>query len=149
MRYLLSLTRHLYSQLRRDTEDSAPAEYPPEQPEADQLDDDEARYGAEEVEMQAALEKELEETEAKVEDETTGADADMGGTEVVAKKEDESDAGSEDLEEESSSDDEEEEEEGEGEEDMEMGEGEEKPADATANGDKKTTSGKQPEVMVH
>lgn len=144
---IAALARHQCSHIRRDSEDSAPAQYPPEQPEADQLDDDEARYGAEEAEMQAALEKELEETEAKVKDETVGADADMGGTD--AKKEDDSDAGSEDLEAESSSDDDDEEEEAEGDEDLEMADGDEKPVDAQANGDKKTANGKQPEVMVH
>ncbi|ETN40165.1 histone chaperone asf1 [Cyphellophora europaea CBS 101466] len=133
--------------IKWDSEDSAPAEYPPEQPEADQLDDDETRYGAEEADMQAALEKELEETEAQVAKDPVGADAEMGGTET-AKKEDDSDAGSEDLEEESSDDDDDEEEEGEGDEDMEMADGEEKPAESQANGDKKT-EGKQPEVMVH
>jgi hypothetical protein len=98
--------------------------------------------------MQAALEKELEETEAKVKDETAGADADMGNTEIT-KKEDDSDAGSEDLEAESSSDEEdEEEEEAEADEDMEMADGAET-AEGQTNGDKKTADGKQPEVMVH
>lgn len=96
--------------------------------------------------MQTALEKELEETEAKVGAEAAAGDADMGGTDA-AKKEDDSDAGSEDLEEESSDDDDDEEEEGD--EDMEMADGDEKPAEAQANGDKKTSEGKQPEVMVH
>jgi histone chaperone ASF1 len=132
----------------RDSEDSAPAEYPPEQPEADQLDDDETRYGAEEAEMQAALEKELEETEA-LEKEGTGEDAAMGGVEPAKKEDDEaSDAGSEDLEEESSDDDDEEDEEVEADDDMEMADGEEKPADGQAT-EKKPAEGKQPEVMVH
>ncbi|KAL9106941.1 MAG: hypothetical protein Q9227_008064 [Pyrenula ochraceoflavens] len=139
--------------IKWDSEDSAPAEYPPDQPEADALDDDSANYGAEEAEMQAALEKELAETEAAVP--ATGASAAaptangvgpaasedhaMGGTDDaaadVATKEtkdeeddDASDAGSEDLEAESDEDEEDDDEEegGEGEEDdVEMGGGEE------------------------
>ena len=141
--------------LSRDSEESAPAEYPPEQPEADQLDDDGQNYGVEEAEMQAALEKELADTEAKMPQPATNGDAEMGGTDepqARAKDEDEgSDAGSEDLEEESSDDDEEEDEEGEGDEDMEMGDGEQKPAQAQANGEKKPSQQvqQQPEVMVH
>ena len=162
----------------RDSEDSAPAEYPPEQPEADVLDDDGAAYGAEEAELQAALERELEDTEAKLatvktEPAITDGDAEMAGTDQMevepASKEDEegSEAGSEDLEADSSgSEDEDEEEEVEGEaeaegavgaegdEDMEMGdgEGEGKPAGegATTNGEQKPIqqSG-HAEVMVH
>lgn len=146
----------------RDTEASAPAEYPPEQPEADTLDDDGAAYGAEEAEMQAALEKELAETEAAAaKDIPDGEDLNMAGTEeaaveVKAAEDDDaaSEAGSEDLEAESSgSDDEDEEEEGEeadGDEDMEMADGEEKPTEAvkTSSGQKSMPQ-QQPEVMVH
>jgi histone chaperone ASF1 len=134
--------------LCRDSEDSAPAEYPPEQPEADELEDDENRYGAEEAEMQAALEKELEETEARVQIEVTnGGDAEMSGVEPPKKEDEEgSEAGSEDLEAESSDDDDEEDEEGEGEE--ELAEGEEKTGETQTNGEK-ADKGKQPEVMVH
>lgn len=101
--------------------------------------------------MQAALEKELEETEARVATEgANGGDSEMAGAEPVKKEDEEaSEAGSEDLEEESSDDDEEDDEEGDGDEDLEMAEGEEKPADAQTNGEKKTDQGKQPEVMVH
>ncbi|KKY15037.1 putative histone chaperone asf1 [Phaeomoniella chlamydospora] len=121
--------------IKWDSEDSAPAEYPPDQPEADTLDDDGTGYGAEEAEMQAALERELAETEKRVaEDEqkktaTNGGDAEMGGTERAPKaakeeEEDGSDAESEDLEAESSGSEDEEDEEGEGEgegdEDVEM-----------------------------
>ena len=152
--------------VRRDSEDSAPAEYPPEQPEADTLDDDGGAYGAEEAEMQAALERELAETEAKLargKAEPTMADGDseMAGIdppEPTSKADEEvSEAGSEDLEAESSgSEDEDEDEEGEaeggeGDEDMEMGdgEGEEKPTEegAVTNGERKPVQ--QPEVMVH
>lgn len=162
---------------RRDSEDSAPAEYPPEQPEADTLDDDGVTYGAEEAELQAALESELADTEANLAKESAqpaaDGDSEMAGveqTEPASKGDDEgSEAGSEDLEAESSgSEDDDEEEEGEGEaeaeaegadgaegdEDMEMGEGEpeEKPADegTAKNGGQKTIQQQgQPEVMVH
>lgn len=160
----------LITSFHRDSEDSAPAEYPPEQPEADTLDDDGVAYGAEEAEMQAALERELAETEAKLareKTEPTMADGDskMAGVdppEPTSKADDEvSEAGSEDLEAESSgSEDEDDDEEGEGEaeaeggegdEDMEMGdgEGEERPTEegATTNGERKPVQ--QPEVMVH
>lgn len=162
----------------RDSEDSAPAEYPPEQPEADVLDDDGVAYGAEEAELQAALERELEDTEAKLatikaeEPVPVDGDAEMAGTDDVeptrkpaAEDEEGSEAGSEDLEAESSgSDDDEEEEEGEGEgevegegdgdEDMEMGdgEGEGKPVQegAATNGERKAgQQARHPEVMVH
>jgi histone chaperone ASF1 len=150
----------------RDTEESAPAEYPPEQPEADTLDDDGTAYGAEEAEMQAALEKELAETEAAAaaaaKQVTNGEDQEMAGTDEPAAKirdDDEvSEAGSEDLEADSSgSDDEEDEEEGaeggEGDvdEDMEMAEGDEnKPAETVKTGDQKAMPQQgQPQVMVH
>jgi histone chaperone ASF1 len=118
--------------------------------------------------LQAALERELADTEAKLATEkaepTASADGDseMAGIEAPepASKEDEegSEAGSEDLEAESSGSEEEDEEEdgegeGEGDEDMEMGdgEGEEKPAeDATTNGEQKPVQHQgNPEVMVH
>ena len=103
--------------------------------------------------MQAALEKELAETEAELPKPATNGDAEMGGTEeaqVQTKEEEEgSEAGSEDLDEESSDDDEEEEEEGD--EDMDMADGEEKPAQAQTNGEKNPDqhAHQQPEVMVH
>lgn len=113
----------------RDTEDSAPAEFPPEQPEADLVEDDGTAYGAEEDEE---LEEELkEETKVDGEDEEmAGADDTAGPSIPVPAKgvdeDEESDAaGSEDLEAESSGSDEEdleEEVEGEGDEDMEMAE---------------------------
>ena len=145
----------------RDTEESAPAEYPPEQPEADTLDDDGTAYGAEEAEMQAALEKELAETEAAAaaNQTTNGEDHDMAGADDLAAKlkdEDEvSEAGSEDLEADSSgSDDEEDEEEGaegaEADEDMEMVEGDEKPAEPVKPGEQKSMPQQgQQQVMVH
>ncbi|KAL8832948.1 MAG: hypothetical protein Q9170_004629 [Blastenia crenularia] len=113
--------------IKWDSEDSAPAEFPPEQPEADVVEDDGAAYGAEEAELEAA-EAEAEAVDGVKED---GEDEEMGGAEdtsgpATAKAEaEESDAGSEDLEAESSGseeeDIEEEEVEGEADEDMEMG----------------------------
>ena len=143
--YLLHLLTYA-----RDSEDSAPAEYPPDQPEADTLDDDGTNYGAEEAEMQAALERELadEEAKAKVED---GDDKAMAGTD---DKDDDavSETGSEDLEAESSDDDDEEEEEeaeaAEGDEDVEMGDGDEKAVADSKNGDTHAVASKQ-EVMAH
>jgi histone chaperone ASF1 len=126
----------------RDSEESAPAEYPPDQPEADRLDDDSNAYGAEEAELEAALVKELEEANKQ------GEDQEMEGGEVTAGNDDDdvSDAGSEDLEEESEDDEDEldEDEAGDGDEDVEMGD----------DSEQKDESGKpahpaQPEVMVH
>ncbi|KIW10208.1 histone chaperone asf1 [Exophiala spinifera] len=135
--------------IKWDSEESAPAEYPPDQPEADTLDDDGTAYGAEEAEMQAALEKELEETEIAAQAKPKEGDQEMA--ENKEKEEDEeSEAGSEDLEEESSeSEDEEEDEEGPEVEDTEMADGEDKaPAATETNGEQKTADS-QPEVMVH
>jgi histone chaperone ASF1 len=142
----------------RDTEESAPAEYPPEQPGVDLEDDDGTAYGAEETEMQAALEKELEETEKNVQN----GDSSMAGNDeaqATVKDDDEaSEAGSEDLDEDTSGDDEDDEEEeggdneNEGDEDMEMADGEDKPAQAnaeTGTKSKRTEDQQQPEVMVH
>lgn len=131
----------------RDTEDSAPAEFPPEQPEADIVEDDGANYGAEEVELEEGLKAELAAAEAE-----KGEDEEMAGaddTAGVKEKDDDSDAGSEDLEAESSGSDdeeaEEEEEEGDGDEDMEMGDAEH------AEGSRKQQALHQPAgpVMVH
>ena len=122
--------------------------------------------------MQAALERELADTEAKLAtakaEPTPDMDAEMAGTdqpEPASKADDEvSEAGSEDLEADSSgSEDEDEDEEGEGEgeveggeadEDMEMGdgEGEEKLAQNGTETDGQQKSIQQPghsEVMVH
>lgn len=125
--------------------------------------------------MQAALERELVDTEAKLAREkaeaanpttaTGGGDGDseMAGVEeqpANGRADDEvSEAGSEDLEAESSGSEEEDEEdegegegEGEGDEDMEMGEDEEKNNAETTNGEQKNGIQQQqgnPEVMVH
>ncbi|EED19908.1 histone chaperone ASF1, putative [Talaromyces stipitatus ATCC 10500] len=127
--------------IKWDSEESAPAEYPPEQPEADQLDDDGAAYGAEEVELENALIKELEEVEHQ-----DGEDHEMEGTSAAtaaAEDDDASDAASEDLEAESSESEEEdldEEDAGDGDDDVEM-------ADDANPGSARPQS--QPEVMVH
>lgn len=149
----------------RDTEESAPAEYPPDQPEADTLDDDGTAYGAEEAEMQAALEKELAETEAAAalaKEATNGEDHEMAGTDDLATKlredDDASEAGSEDLEADSSgSEDEDDDEEGaegaegDADEDMEIAEGDNnKPAETVkAEEQKPMPQQGQPQVMVH
>lgn len=117
--------------------------------------DDADAYGAEEAEMQAALERELAEEEAATaQDGAKGEDHDMEGTEEAAAKvkgdedDDVSEAGSEDLEAESSGSEDEEEEEDAGEgEDMEMGDADEKPSDAKTNGEHKPMQ--SAEVMVH
>ncbi|KAF3387345.1 Histone chaperone asf1 [Penicillium rolfsii] len=127
--------------IKWDSEESAPAEYPPDQPEADRLEDDSNAYGAEEAELEAALVKELEEANKQ------GEDQEMEGGEATAGNDDDdvSDAGSEDLEEESEDDDDEldEDEAGDGDEDVEMGD----------DSEQKDESGKPahqaPEVMVH
>lgn len=104
----------------RDSEESAPAEYPPDQPEADNLEDDSNAYGAEERELEAALVKELQEAETQ---EPKGEDHEMEGAEPTAgEEEDISDAESEDIEDESDDEEDDDEEEGaDGEEDIEMG----------------------------
>jgi histone chaperone ASF1 len=108
--------------------------------------------------MQAALEKELADTEAATGKAADNGDAEMGGTDnaqaQVKEVDEASDAGSEDLEDESSDDDDDEEDEegeGEGDDDMEMADGEEKAAEAQKNGEKKPDqqAQQQPEVMVH
>ena len=137
----------------RDSEDSAPPEFPPDQPEADNALDDGTNYGAEEVELEEALKADLQKTEAELAagPADTDGDAAMGGVEAPAGApaeadgDEESDAGSEDLEAESSgSDDEDEEEaEGDGDEDMDMGE------DTPAAGKENQMEKGGQEVMVH
>lgn len=108
-------------QIKWDSEESAPSEFPPEQPDVDAQEDDGATYGAEEEEEEeAAVEVEEEGAAAKAE----GEDVDMEGgdhNEAAKAEDEESDAGSEDLEAESEDEDEEDLEEEEGEaDDMEM-----------------------------
>lgn len=132
--------------LTRDSEDSAPAEYPPDQPEADGLDDDSGAYGAEERELEAALLKELEDSNKP----PPGEDHEMEGAEAPAGKEEEeeevSDAESEDLEAESDDDEDDldEEDGGEGDDDVEMGDDTEQKDESA-----KAPHQAQSEVMVH
>ncbi|KAF2011791.1 histone deposition protein Asf1 [Aaosphaeria arxii CBS 175.79] len=136
--------------IKWDSEESAPPEFPPDQPEADLVADGD-QYGIEE-------EEEEEEEEAEGAQEGAAAagaeDAEMAGAEDTAGPQPEEDAaseaGSEEIDIEDSEDEEEEEEEGEegGDDDMEMDE-------AGQNGEQKQTSAQQPvtqgnaDVMVH
>lgn len=125
----------------RDSEESAPAEYPPDQPDVDTLDDDSAAYGAEEVELEAALKKELEELEKKNKEEQ-GEDQEMEGVD-----ENVSDAESEDLEAESSGSDDEDDDDEAGDdddEDIEMGDD-----DAAPKTEGNPMNAQQADVMVH
>ncbi|KAF7191527.1 Histone chaperone [Pseudocercospora fuligena] len=129
-------------QIKWDSDESAPSEFPPEQPDVDNQEDDEAQYGAEEVEEEEAELAEAAEGEELATAKPAGEDADMEGVETNAKDDDEeSNAGSEDLEAESDGEDEEEEEEGEeGEgDDMEMDE-----APAENGGQKRIVRGVTP-----
>lgn len=133
----------------RDTEESAPAEYPPDQPEADNLDDDSGAYGVEETELEAALVKEL----ADHGKEPKGEDHEMEGAEpTAAKEEDEDDISdgneSEDIEDESDDDDDDldEEDGADGDEDVEMGDDSEQKDDSKSN---HPVQPSHPEVMVH
>lgn len=113
----------------RDSDDSAPAEFPPDQPEAD-LTADGDQYGAEEAEEEE--EEVAEGAEAAADPDAMVQDSEMAGAEVdpAAEDEEDEDAGSEDLEAESSGSEdeleEEEEVEGEANDDMDM-DGVEKP----------------------
>jgi histone chaperone ASF1 len=144
--FFLSSTTLTYSFYSRDSEEDAPAEYPPDQPEAD-LEDDGAAYGAEEAELEAALVRELEEAERDV---PKGGDHEMEGAEETVGKDDEeediSDAESEDIEDESDDeeDDLDDEEGGDRDEDVDMG-------DDTESKDTNTASGhhQHQDIMVH
>jgi len=110
--------------IKWDSDASAPAEYPPDQPEADLTADGE-EYGADEADEE---EEETEGGEAAVADpDAMVEDSEMAGAEVEHPAGEESDAGSEDLEAESSGSEdelEEEEEEGDADEPMELDAGE-------------------------
>ncbi|KAK4556463.1 Histone chaperone asf1 [Recurvomyces mirabilis] len=135
--------------IKWDSEESAPAEFPPEQPDVDAAEDDGATYGAEEeeeeeVEGEAPELVEGGEQNAEVKKEG-GEDMEMEGME---EKEDE-EAGSEDLEEESEDEEELEEEEGE-----EEGEGEANGGDHEMEMDQEVKAEGAPQqhqadVMVH
>ncbi|KAF9891137.1 ASF1 anti-silencing function 1 [Aspergillus nanangensis] len=137
--------------IKWDSEESAPAEYPPDQPEADVLDDDSGAYGAEEVELEAALKQELADAETQ---QPKGEDHDMEGAGPSNGKDEEeediSDAESEDIEDESDDDDDEldEEDGGDGDDDVEMGDDSEPKDESSKSG----PAGQQPhqsELMVH
>ncbi|KAL9084179.1 MAG: hypothetical protein Q9159_005368 [Coniocarpon cinnabarinum] len=152
--------------IKWDSEESAPAEYPPEQPDVDAAEDDEAAYGADEVEEEVVTLEEESKTEG-------GEDAEMGGVEEASatanapteddkvEEGDDDDAGSEDLEAESSGEDDEEEVEvveeegeGEGDEDHEMEDGAPDEAKGEASEQKpmdqqQGQGGQQADVMVH
>ncbi|KAK5686255.1 Histone chaperone asf1 [Elasticomyces elasticus] len=138
--------------IKWDSEESAPAEFPPEQNDVDEQEEDGVNYGAEEEEEEGDEEEapELAEGEAAATKKEVGEDADMEG--VEAEKED--DDGSEDLEEES--EDEEDLEDEEGEEEVE-GEGEanggdhemEMDHDAPTKTEQPAAQHQQADVMVH
>lgn len=95
--------------IRRDSDESAPAEFPPDQPEAD-LNVDDEEYGAEEAEEEEEEEEAVEGGEGSgvADPDAMVDDAEMAGVEVdPAAAAEESDDGSEDLEAESSGSDEE------------------------------------------
>ncbi|KAF2667238.1 histone deposition protein Asf1 [Microthyrium microscopicum] len=121
--------------IKWDSEATAPAEFPPDQPEVDNAPDDEEAYAADEPEV-------VEVEGAAEEEEVEGEDEEMGG---VEKEDNVSEAGSEDIEDDSSEDDEEDEEE-EGDEDMEMDEA--GAADA-AHKEHIEPAGQPADVMVH
>lgn len=126
--------------IKWDSELSAPAEFPPEQPEADLAADDGAEYGADEAEEEEEAEAEAANGEA-----AAGEDSAMGGVEADqmqvenGAEEEVSDDGSEDIEGESE-DEEDEEEEGEG----EAAEGDEMEVDSD-----KPAAPQKAEVMAH
>ncbi|KAI4109007.1 MAG: hypothetical protein L6R37_000725 [Teloschistes peruensis] len=139
--------------IKWDTEDSAPAEFPPDQPEADAVEDDGTAYGAEEEELEATEAEAVEGIKEGGEDEEMAGAEDTSGAPATNAKDEVSDAGSEDLEAESSGsedeDIEEEEAEGDGDEDMEMGEDGDGAAQ-TETGKEENMHGQHAgEVMVH
>lgn len=88
--------------IKWDSEASAPAEFPPEQPEADIVADGD-QYGAEEVDEEEEEEEELAEGVVGAENgDAMVEDHEMAGVEAGPANGDESDDGSEDLEGESS-----------------------------------------------
>ncbi|KAA6408766.1 MAG: histone chaperone asf1 [Lasallia pustulata] len=141
--------------IKWDSEESAPAEFPPEQSEADAIDDDGVAYGAEEEELEEELKEDGDAKPDGEDEEMAGADDTAGPSDgVEAKAEDEeSDAGSEDLEAESSGsedeDIEEEEGEGDGDEEMDMGEDGEQKAPEPVTGKQQPIGQQHGEVMVH
>lgn len=145
--------------IKWDSEESAPAEYPPEQAEADAAEDDEQQYGMEELEEEQIEEGDEPETAETAEGEEAEPALEVsavdGATEAkegdTAEAEDDaaSDAGSEDLEAESSgseADEDEAEEDGEADEDEEAETEAEQRLAADADGDHKMAE--QPEAKA-
>ena len=101
--------------IKWDSDESAPAEFPPEQPDVDAAEDDGATYGAEEEELEGEEDEGFPEGgeaaalgASVVAPKVPGDDHDMEGAEAGGKDDDEeSNAGSEDLEAESEDDEEE------------------------------------------
>jgi histone chaperone ASF1 len=153
--------------IKWDSDESAPAEFPPEQPDVDAAEDDSATYGAEEEELEGEEEEGFPEGgeaaalgASVVAPKVPGDDHDMEGAEANGKDDDEeSNAGSEDLEAESEDDEEEdlEDEEGEGEEEVEGEDVEMDDGQDAANGGSEQApkqpqqppQAHQPDVMVH
>jgi histone chaperone ASF1 len=152
--------------IKWDSDESAPAEFPPEQPDVDAAEDDSATYGAEEEELEGEEEEGFPEGgeaaalgASVVAPKVPGDDHDMEGAEANGKDDDEeSNAGSEDLEAESEDDEEEdlEDEEGEGEEevegeDVEMDDGADNANGSTEQASKQQAPPQQhqTDVMVH
>lgn len=115
--------------IKWDSEDSAPAEFPPEQPEADEAPDDADQYGADEAAYEEAIEK-VGETEAEAID-SVEMDVDMGGVSTAPTEKIDEGAESEDLEAESSGESDEEDE-AEGDDDAEMGDADAEMGDAAS-----------------
>ncbi|PQE24916.1 putative ASF1-anti-silencing protein [Rutstroemia sp. NJR-2017a WRK4] len=130
--------------IKWDSDASAPAEYPPDQPEADLVADGE-EYGAEEAEEEDEEELEGEEA-AAVDPDAMQQDSEMAGAEGEGAAAEESDDGSEDLEAESSGseDEEAEEEEADGDDAMEMD-----GVDNDKAADKSGVAHQVDEVMAH
>ncbi|KAK7546591.1 histone chaperone asf1 [Phyllosticta citricarpa] len=129
--------------IKWDSDETAPAEFPPDQPDADLLDNDEDAYAAGENEEE--LDEEEEGTKAE------GDDEEMGGAEDTAGMNNDdaaSDAGSVDIEAESSEDEDDEEIEGDGnpDDDMEMDDDHKAGGGGAHN---QAVAAQHPDVMVH
>lgn len=150
--------------IKWDSDESAPAEFPPEQPDVDAAEDDSATYGAEEEELEGEEEEGFPEGgeaaalgASVVAPKVPGDDHDMDGADTNGKDDDEeSNAGSEDLEAESEDDEEEDLEDEEGEEevegeDVEMDDGAEPTNGSTEQASKEAPAQQahQADVMVH
>ncbi|WPG97875.1 Histone chaperone [Acrodontium crateriforme] len=139
--------------IKWDSEESAPAEFPPEQPDVDAQEDDGTAYGAEEEEEEEEGEDETEVAEGEGAAKAKTEDTEMEGADNTHGKEEdeESDAGSEDIGEESEEDDDEDdEEEGEGEGEGDEAADHEMDTDEPAKSEHdQSTTQHPPDVMVH